>query len=316
MLVCVLIVLICWLWPAGLVATVPPTTTPTPPPPSAVLPYYPLPDQITLCGEPVPLKDPLVKEDLDREFTIVVWSRAQTTLWIKRAARYFPALEKRLHEQKLPNDLKYVALIESDLRLQARSSAGALGLWQFMKPAANRFSLKTETQIDERYDVVAATEAALQYLRVLHRQFKQWALALAAYNCGEGRLQQALREQGVHDYFRLSLPEETERYVPRLLAAKIILSEPARYGYDIPAAELYPLPDHEQVEFVLAKETHLREIATACGSYYKALKRLNPQLITAKLAPGVYRLNVPAGAATRFYEVYLQGRLSILPPKP
>lgn len=316
MLVCILIALICWLWPAGLVATVPAPTAPAPPPPSAALPYYPLPEHLTLCGEPVPLNDPLVKEDLDREFTIVVWSRAQTTLWIKRAARYFPALEKRLREQKLPDDLKYVALIESDLRLQARSPAGALGLWQFMKPAANRFSLKTENQIDERYDMVAATEAALQYLRILHRQFRQWALAVAAYNCGEGRVQQAIREQGVQDYYRLSLPEETERYVPRMLGAKIILSQPARYGYDIPAADLYPPPDHEQVEFVLARETHLRDIATACGSYVKALKRLNPQLVTVKLSPGMYRLNVPAGSASRFYEVYLQGQLAPPPPQP
>ena len=115
--------------------------------------YYPLPERVTLCGEEVPLQDPEVRDDLDREFNIVLWNRTQTTMWVKRAARYFPYLEKKLQQANLPDDLKYVVLVESDLRLNARSSAGAIGPWQFMKPAANRFMLMTNDKIDDRYDL-------------------------------------------------------------------------------------------------------------------------------------------------------------------
>jgi hypothetical protein len=279
------------------------------PPETVLRTYYPLPERISLCGETVPLQDPEVREDLDREFTIILWSRTQTTLWLKRAARYFPYLEKRLQEAGLPDDLKYVVLVESDLRLNARSHAGASGPWQFMKPAANRFSLKTEERLDDRYDLTRATDAAIQYFKVLHRTFRNWPLALAAYNCGEGRLKKAIKDQGVTNFYHLDLPDETDQYVLRVIAAKIILSDPARYGYAIPGGELYSPWQPEQVEFVLAKEIHLRQVAEACGSYYKLIRRLNPRLRSATLSPGMYKLFVPAGTASRFYENYLQGRL-------
>ncbi len=284
--------------------------TKNPPPSEEMLKsYYPLPAQVSLCGEDVPLHEPEVREDLDREFTIILWSRIQTIMWLKRAARYFPYLEKRLQEAKLPDDLKYVVLVESDLRLDARSGAGAGGPWQFMKPAANRFLLKTDTKFDDRFDFYRSTEAALQYLKTLHREFQNWPLALAAYNCGEGRLRKAIKDQGVANYYHLDLPDETDRYVLRIIAAKIILSEPARYGYQIPTEDLYPPLQPDQVEFVLAKELPLRQLAEACGTYYKLIRRLNPRLQTAVLPPGMYKLNVPAGTASRFYEVYLRGGL-------
>ncbi len=271
--------------------------------------YYPLPERVSFCGEPVPLHEPEVREDLDREFTIILWSRTQTTLWLKRAARYFPYLEKRLREAKLPDDLKYVVLVESDLRLEARSSGGASGPWQFMKPAANRFFLKTDAKIDDRFDFQRATEAALMYLKTLHREFQDWPLALAAYNCGEGRLRKAIKEQGTANYYHLDLPDETDRYVLRIIAAKIIVGDPTRYGYQIPPEDLYAPLQPDQIEFVLGKELHLRDLAAACGTYYKMIRRLNPRLQTAVLPPGVYKLNVPAGSAPRFHEVYLQGKL-------
>jgi membrane-bound lytic murein transglycosylase D len=285
-------------------ATPPPATTET-----ILKTYYPLPERVTICGAEVPLQDPEVREDLDREFNIILWNRTQTTLWLKRAARYFPYIEKRLQEAKLPDDLKYVILVESDLRLNARSQAGASGPWQFMKPAANRFMLKTDDKIDDRYDFSRSTEAALQYFKALHRLFNNWPLALAAYNCGEGRVQKAIKEQAVTNYYHLDLPDETDQYVLRIIAAKIILSDPARYGYAIPAQGLYPVWQPEQVEFVLAKEINVRQIAEACGSYYKLIRRLNPRLRTTTLPPGMYKIYVPAGTASRFYENYLQGRL-------
>lgn len=293
-------------WPGSL----PAAETGNPVSPENILKtYYPLPDQVSLCGAEVPLQDPEVKEDVDREFTIVLWSRTQTTMWLKRAARYFPYLEKRLREANLPDDLKYVVLVESDLRLNARSPAGACGPWQFMKPAANRFMLKTDDKIDDRYDLSRATDAALQYFKALYRTFHNWPLAIAAYNSGEGRVKKAMAEQGVNNYYHLDLPDETDQYVLRVIAAKIILGDPARYGYDMPAQGLYSVWQPEQVEFVLTRDTHLRQIAEACGSYYKLLRRLNPRLRTATLPPGMYKIYVPAGSASRFYENYLQGHL-------
>lgn len=292
----------------------------TPAPPLQMLQsYYPLPGSVSLCGEAVPLQDPMVREDLDREFTIILWSRTQTTLWLKRAARYFPYLEKRLQEAKLPDDLKYVVLVESDLRLDARSSAGAVGPWQFMKPAANRFFLKTDHKFDDRFDFYRATEAALQYLKTLYREFQNWPLALAAYNCGEGRLRKAIKDQGVANYYHLDLPDETDRYVLRIIAAKIILSDPGRYGYQIPPGELYQPLKPDQVEFVLAKDLPLQQLARACGTSYKVIRRLNLRLQTATLPPGMYKLSVPAGTASRFYEAYLRGELGgspMAPPAP
>jgi len=253
-----------------------------------------------LCGEPVPLEEPEVREALDREFTIEAWARAQTTMWLKRAHRYFPEIERKLRGRRLPLDLKYVALVESDLRDRAKSPAGAQGPWQFMGPTAQRFQLRCDKAVDERLDFGAATDAALAYLERLHQMFPSWPLALAAYNAGEGRVQKAINEQGVNNYYHLSLPEETERYVFRILAAKIILEDPARYGFEIPANQLYPPLDYDVVQINLAREVPVRSLAEASGTYYKAIKTLNPWIKGDALCPGTFRLKIPKGAAPRF----------------
>jgi len=271
------------------------------------LPYFQVPDNLQLCGEPVPLNDPEVREALDREFTIEVWSRAQTTMWLKRAQRYFPEIERKIRARRLPLDLKYVAVVESNLMPKARSPVGAQGPWQFMPPTAQRFQLKITDAIDERLEFVTATDAALRYLKDLHRLFNSWALALAAYNCGEGRVQREMANQGVNNYYHLSLPEETERYVHRILAAKIILESPERYGYDIPGAQLYPPLDFDEVDFSITKEVPVRTLAEASGSFYKAIKRLNPWIKGANLPPGAYHLKLPKGTGPRFKEAYRRG---------
>jgi membrane-bound lytic murein transglycosylase D len=274
------------------------------------LPYYAPPTQMYLCGEPVPLDDPGVREGLDREFTVEVWSRAQTTMWLKRAARYFPEIERKLRARRLPLDLKYVVLVESDLRTQAKSSVGALGPWQFMSPTAQRFQLRCDKAVDERLEFGAATDAALSYLANLYQLFHSWPLALAAYNAGEGRIQKAMAVQGVHDYYRLSLPEETERYVFRILAAKAILEEPARYGYDIPMDQLYAPQDYDEVRLTLAQEVPIRRLAEASGTYYKVIKTLNPWIKGDTLVAGTYRLKIPKGSTPRFEAAMSPG----LPP--
>jgi len=301
-----------WLLPGGLGAG---PAAPVPGVPAAAptevirFPVFRVPEPLFLCGEPVPLNEPAVREELDREFTIVVWSRAQTTMWLKRAHRYFPEIEKKLRARLLPLDLKYVVLVESDLRLKAKSPAGAAGPWQFIGPTAQRFQLKCNDTVDERLEFAAATDAALSYLEKLHRMFHDWPLALAAYNCGEARVQKAMADQGVKVYYHLSLPEETERYVHRILAAKIILEAPAAYGYDLPVDQLYEPLSYDEVNLTLSQEVQVRRLAEACGSYYKAIKTLNPWIKGASLCAGTYRLKIPKGAADRFMAAYRQGQL-------
>lgn len=297
-----------WLFPGavgvGLPIGLPPSVAPSE---VGGLPYYAAPAQVYLCGEPVPLEEPEVKEALDREFTIEVWSRAQTTMWLKRAHRYFPEIERKLRARRLPLDLKYVVLVESDLRSQARSPAGAQGPWQFMAPTAQRFQLRSDKAVDERLEFGASTDAALSYLEQLHQLFHSWPLALAAYNAGEGRVQKAIAAQGVNNFYHLSLPEETERYIHRVLAAKIILEDPTRYGYDIPGDQLYPPLSYDEVQVTLALEVPVRRLAEAGGTYYKAIKDLNPWIKGDSLGPGTFRLKIPQGSALRFQAAMRQG---------
>jgi peptidoglycan lytic transglycosylase D len=296
-----------WLWPGGLGAV--PVAAPPPVPPGEAVrfPYFRVPAGVYLCGDPVPLNDPAVREDLDRELTIVIWSHAQTTMWIKRAHRYLPEVEEKLRSRRLPLDLQYVAIIESDLRPTARSSAGAAGPWQFMAPTAQHYQLTSNPAVDQRLEFGAATDAALSYLQRLYQIFHDWPLALAAYNCGEVRVQREMAIQGVNSFYHLSLPEETERYVFRLLAAKIVLEDPASYGYEIPPDQLYPPLAYDEVSITLAKALAVRRLAEACGSYYKAIKTLNPWIKSEELPPGVYRLKVPQGSGSRFQEAWRRG---------
>ena len=298
-----------WLWPGGLGAG--PAAVPAPAPPGEVVhfPYFRVPESVYLCGEPVPLQDPAVKESLDREFTIISWNRAQTTMWLKRAHRYLPEVEQKLRARRLPLDLKYVVIIESDLLIKSKSSAGALGPWQFMAPTAQRYQLKCNDTVDERLEFGMATDAALNYLQNLYQMFHNWPLAIASYNCGEGRVQKEMALQGVNSYYYLSLPEETERYVFRVLGAKIVLEDPARYGYDIPEGDLYPPLEYDEVSVTLLKEATVRRLAEVSGSYYKAIKTLNPWIRGQALPPGTYRLKLPKGSASRFQEAYRRGQL-------
>ena len=299
-----------WLWPGGLGAGPAPAPPPAPPGEMVHFPYFRVPDNLYLCGEPVPLQDPLVREDLDRELTIVAWSRAQTTMWLKRAHRYLPEVEAKLRTQRLPLDLQYVVIIESDLLPKAKSHAGALGPWQFMALTAQRYQLRCNDNVDDRLEFAAATDAALSYLQHLYQLFHNWPLALASYNCGEARVQKEMALQGVNSFYYLSLPEETERYVHRLLAAKIVLEDPARYGYEIPEDQLYPPLEYDEVSITLLKDAPVRRLAEACGSYYKAIKTLNPWIKEAALKPGAYRLKVPKGTGSRFEEAYRRGQLT------
>ena len=175
--------------------------------------YYPPPGRIDFCGERVPLERQEVLERFDKEFTIVVYNNAQVYRWLKRKERYFPWIEERLRRLNLPEDLKYVAIAESEPPLNGPQS---------------------RKSVDMRHDFEYSPDGALQYLGDLYRNFKSWSLAIAAYNCGEERIVDESRRQGERDCYQMMLPQETERFVFRVLAIKAVLSDPRRYGYELP----------------------------------------------------------------------------------
>ncbi len=255
----------------------------------------PLPDVLFLCGEPVPLDRREVREMLDRELSISVWNQAQVFMWLKRAGRYFPHIEKRLVEEGLPDDLKYLAVAESALIMNIRSSMGAMGAWQFMPGTARQVGLRYDTMIDERRDFEKSTTAALQYLKKLREMFGNWALAMAAYNCGKTRLRDAMNKQRADSFYRLSLPLETERYIYRIASIKLILEDPARYGYSMPPSRVYrPIPC-DRVEVNTGSVIPMVEVAEAIGKDVKMIKDLNPHILGYNMPSGRYVVNVPTG---------------------
>jgi len=255
-----------------------------------------LPQEVELCGERVPLERWEVRERLEREFYMMLGDEAQVILCMKRAGRYFPYIEEQLRKSGLPDDLKYVAVAESALLPTAYSHAGAAGFWQFITSTGRRYSLRLTSYVDERRDLAKATGAALRYLSDLYKEFQSWPLSLAGYNAGEKRISDAIEAQETSSYYELRLPLETERYVFRIIAAKLILSEPERYGFPFEEQDFYlPLACDEVEVEVKEGNLSLLAIAEATGSYSRELRKLNPPLRVDYLPPGKHMLWVPAG---------------------
>ncbi len=280
---------------AGLALCLPPISPASQKPAPVVHEEVPLPDVLFLCGEPVPIERREVGEMLDRELTISAWNQAQVFMWLKRVGRYFPYIEKRLKEEGLPDDLKYLAVAESALIMDIRSSMGAMGPWQFMPGTAREAGLRYDNMIDERRDFEQATTAALKYLKRLRKMFGNWALTMAAYNCGKSRLRGQMKRQRSDNFYRLNLPLETERYVFRIAAIKLILEDPAKYGYSIPESRVYrPIPC-DRVEVNSRAVIPMVEVAEAIGTDVKMIKDLNPQILGYNMPRGRYTVNVPPG---------------------
>jgi membrane-bound lytic murein transglycosylase D len=261
---------------------------------------YQLPKDAFLCGERVPLEDRNVWENLDREFLLALSNEAQVILWMKRARRYFPHIEKRLREMGLPDDLKYVTITESSLRPDAVSSSGASGIWQFIPSTGEKYGMKKDRVIDERFDFFKATEGALVYLKSLYGEFKSWALSMAAYNSGENRVRKEIELQETKDYFHIDLPVETERYVYKIAVAKIILSDPERYGFHLEEKEFYDPLQVEKVEIELTQPLPVMDVARALGYFYKEIREMNPHLSEGTIPPGIHFLNLPPGTSEKF----------------
>ncbi|HYA41683.1 MAG TPA: transglycosylase SLT domain-containing protein [Syntrophobacteraceae bacterium] len=271
-----------------------------PPAPTWVVPCFELPEKAELCGEAVPLGSADVRERFDREFTIVTQSHAQVYLWLKRIERYFPWIEKQLTARGLPDDLKYVTVAESDLMTSAVSHSGAVGPWQFMANTAACYGIAQSSLVDERYDQEKSATAAFGYLKDLHDLFQNWTLAVAAYNCGEKRIQAEIGKQNVNSYYLLKLPLETERYVFRILAIKEVLENPGKYGYHLPKGAGYQPILFERVTLNLPGPMPIAAAAQTAGVTYRELKMLNPCLVSDVIPTGGLTIRVPEGSAKRF----------------
>lgn len=256
---------------------------------------------LDFCGEPVPLSNSEVRERLEKELLLILWNRPQVILWLKRSSRYFPYIERTLAEHNMPEDLKYIAIVESALLPHAGSSKGAMGYWQFMKPTGLNYGLTINHNIDERRNFFASTKAAVAYLQDLHKLFGSWTLAAAAYNMGEDRLQEEKTSQKVGSYYEFYLPLETQRYIFKIIAAKLIFSNPARYGFLLEKEDYYPPVTFDRVKATLPSRTPLYLFAQASGTNFKQIKDLNPEIRGNELPKGSHIIAVPKGSGENFH---------------
>ncbi len=257
---------------------------------------------LDFCGEPAPLDSFDARERLERELLLMLWDRDQTIMWIKRANRYMPHIQSVLKDQGLPDDLKYIPVIESALRALAGSPKGAMGYWQFIKDTGARYGLTITEELDERRNMAASTRSALAYLKKLHGDFGSWTLAAAAYNMGEAGLKNEILLQDTSNFYDLYLYQETQRYVFRILAAKLILSNPEKFGFKLTPEDLYPPEEFDRVQLELPQRTPVLSIARAARTSFKVIRDLNPEIRGYYLPKGVLTLSIPRGASAGFQE--------------
>jgi hypothetical protein len=239
------------------------------------------PKEMNFAGEIVPYHIVDVQERLDREMVTNMNYHTNTTLVIKRANKVFPIIEPILAKNGIPDDFKYLAVIESSL-VNAVSPAGARGVWQFMPSTAKENGMEVNDYVDERYDLEKSTQAACNYLNEAKAKFGNWTAAAASYNGGMNGISRKLEEQQVESYYDLLLTEETSRYVFRILALKEIMKNPKKYGFEIPEAMLYKRVPVKTIE-VDSTINDLATFAKTQGINYKILKLHNPWLRDRKL---------------------------------
>jgi hypothetical protein len=241
----------------------------------------PIPQKANFAGESVPMENFYVYENLERELLTNTYWHSNTLLLFKRANRYFPVIEKILKENQIPDDFKYLALIESSLTT-ATSSAGARGYWQLMKAAAEDNGLIVNEYIDERNHLEKSTLAAIKYLKNAYAQTGNWTFAAAGYNMGVGGITRQITRQQVESFYDISVNSETNRYIYRILAAKYLFESPKKYGFELRPSDLYwPIPsrtislDTSNMDWV--------QFAQQNGLSYKTLRELNPWILQSEL---------------------------------
>lgn len=271
--------------------------------------YAPIiPDTLYFAGERVPLEVYYVREALDNELIVNMYRQSATVQYFKRANRYFPVIEPILKKNGIPEDFKYLCVIESGLT-NAISPAKAQGFWQFIKSTGTTYGLEVNDEIDMRNNLEASTEAACKYIKSLYARFHSWSAAAAAYNCGEGGLDRRMRQQGTENYYDTRLNAETSRYVYRILAMKLIMQNPRQYGYHLRRCDLYP-PIPTRTATLSGQNVDLSQFAKENGTSYKMLITLNPWLTTDNLrnkANKSYTVQLPVDNGT-LYKTLTKGK--------
>lgn len=254
----------------------------------------PIPEAVDFCGEAVPLHNWDIRQRLEREVLSNTYWQSNTVLLLKRSGAYFPMIEKILEEEGVPSDFKYLAVAESGLT-QAVSPAGARGMWQFMKTTATSYGLTVTGEVDNRYHIEKATRAACTYLKKAKKELGSWTSAAAAYNRGLAGMKRDFAKQKVTSYHDLLLNTETSRYVFRILAFKLIMSNPVEYGFQLESDDYYKPVEVEIVE-VDTTVPNLAVYAKEHNTNYKTIKLLNPWLrenrLTVKTGT-TYQLKLP-----------------------
>ncbi|MFD2727301.1 lytic transglycosylase domain-containing protein [Hyunsoonleella rubra] len=253
-----------------------------------------VPEDLSFAGEQVPLNNPDILERMDRELLVNTYWQSNGLLMFKRAKKYFPVIEPILAKHGVPDDFKYLAVIESGLT-NAVSPAGARGVWQIMKTTGRENGLEVNSNVDERYHLEKATEVACKYLLRAKEKLGSWTLAAAAYNAGNAGVSRRLKEQNVTDYYDLLLGEETGRYLFRIVALKEILSHPDKYGFNFREKDLYAGVPTFKVEVDTAV-TDFTQFAEKFGINYKILKLHNPWLREPHLnnkSGKLYEIEIP-----------------------
>ena len=241
-----------------------------------------IPDEMTFADEKIVFDRYDRRERMDRELNSFTYFHSTTLLLFKRANRIFPIIEPILKQQGVPDDIKYIAVIESSLDHRATSPARAVGLWQFMSGTAPQFGLEVSTEVDERYHIEKSTVAACRYLKDAYRKYGSWSAAALSYNGGQGRITNELSNQSASDALDLWLVEETTRYYYRMLAIKTIFENPAQYGFVIRGDQLYKPMEFKEVR-VSGAIPSLVSFARENGVTYAQLKDFNSWLRDTKL---------------------------------
>ena len=253
-----------------------------------------IPNSMIFFGERINLEDEDIRERLDREIVTNAYFQSSTTFALKRANRYFPEIERILEEENVPEDFKFLAVIESNLS-EVTSPAGDNGFWQFMPGTAKEFGLIINDEVDERMNLSKSTHAACAFIKNSHKIFGDWVNACASYNRGIGGVQSDMKWQKTDHFFDTDMNNETGRYVFRIMALKLIMENPKRYGFDIPKSQLYKPFKIKKIK-IDNQISSLADWAQTKGINLKILRKLNPWLISNKLTihPAEYILKLPS----------------------
>lgn len=234
-----------------------------------------IPGKLTFAGEPVPLDDPDVKKRLEKELIINMNKHASTILILKESGRWKSYLQAMLDSAMVPEEFFYLAVIESELDPMSRSSAGATGFWHFTESTAKEYGLEISDYVDERRDPEKSTRAACEFLKRAYKKFGSWTLAAAAFNRGSKGIDNALKGQNTNSYYQLYLNEETSRYVFRILALKLIIEAPEKYGYSLSPSDYYQPVEYKTI-YINESIQDLPQFAKSLGVSYRTLKEHNP----------------------------------------